>query len=56
MKKTNDITVNDTITVYDHEKMREIGGYIEFEHYNKTYLHKNALALNCGRNALASIK
>lgn len=33
--------------------MKEIGGYIELEHYNNAYLHMDALALNCGRNALA---
>lgn len=33
--------------------MREIGGYIELDRYSKTMLHENALALNCGRNALA---
>lgn len=32
---------------------KEIGGYIEFEHYNQKMLHENAIALNCGRNALA---
>lgn len=31
----------------------EIGGYIEFEHYNRPMLHENAIKLNCGRNALA---
>lgn len=31
----------------------EIGGYIEFEHYNRSMLHQNAIKLNCGRNALA---
>lgn len=33
--------------------MREVGGYIEFEHYSKPMLHNNAIKLNCGRNALA---
>lgn len=33
--------------------MKEIGGYIEFEHYHKPMLHENALKLNCGRNCLA---
>lgn len=33
--------------------MREIGGYIEFEHYHLPMLHENAVALNCGRNCLA---
>jgi len=33
--------------------MREIGGYIEFEHYNGVKLHEEAIALNCGRNCLA---
>lgn len=33
--------------------MREIGGYIEFEHYHGTMLHEEAIALNCGRNCLA---
>ncbi len=32
---------------------REYGGYIEFESFRGELLHKNALALNCGRNALA---
>lgn len=32
---------------------KEIGGYIEFETYRGTLLHENAIALNCGRNALA---
>lgn len=32
---------------------KEIGGYIEFETYHGTLLHENAIALNCGRNALA---
>lgn len=33
--------------------MREIGGYIELDSYHMPLLHKGALALNCGRNALA---
>lgn len=33
--------------------MREIGGYIEFEKYNRPLLHDKALALNSGRNCLA---
>ena len=33
--------------------MREIGGYIELDTYHMPLLHKGALALNCGRNALA---
>ena len=33
--------------------MREIGGYIEFEHYRGSLLHEDAIALNCGRNCLA---
>ncbi len=33
--------------------MKEIGGYIEFEHYHGSMLHQGAVALNCGRNALA---
>lgn len=32
---------------------REIGGYIEFETYQGALLHEKAIALNCGRNALA---
>lgn len=35
--------------------MQEIGGYIEFEHYNRTMLHDGGIKLNCGRNALAYI-
>lgn len=35
--------------------MREIGGYIEFEHYNKPMLYDDAIKLNCGRNALAYV-
>lgn len=33
--------------------MKEIGGYIEFEHYNGKQFHDNAIKLNCSRNALA---
>lgn len=33
--------------------MKEIGGYIEFEHYHGQMLHEDAIALNCGRNCLA---
>ena len=33
--------------------MREIGGYIELDAYHLPMLHEGALALNCGRNALA---
>ena len=33
--------------------MKEIGGYIEFEHYHGEMLHGEAVALNCGRNCLA---
>ena len=33
--------------------MREIGGYIEFEHYHGEMMHQNAIALNCGRNCLS---
>ena len=33
--------------------MKEIGGYIELDTYNLPILHKGAIALNCGRNALA---
>lgn len=33
--------------------MREYGGYIEFETFYGEMLHGNAIALNCGRNALA---
>ncbi len=32
---------------------KEIGGYIELDTYTMPMLHKKALALNCGRNALA---
>lgn len=33
--------------------MREIGGYIELDKYSHPMLHDGAIALNCGRNALA---
>lgn len=33
--------------------MREIGGYIELDTYTLPMLHESAIALNCGRNALA---
>lgn len=33
--------------------MQEIGGYIELDTYRLPMLHEGALALNCGRNALA---
>lgn len=33
--------------------MREIGGYIELDTYCLPMMHENAIALNCGRNALA---
>lgn len=33
--------------------MKEIGGYIEFEHYHGTEFHAKAIKLNCSRNALA---
>lgn len=32
--------------------MKEIGGYIEFEHYHNPMLHENAVKLNCGRSGL----
>ena len=32
---------------------KEIGGYIEFEHYHGKSLYENAIKLNCGRNCLA---
>ena len=31
---------------------KEIGGYIEFEHYNGKHFHENAFRLNCARNCL----
>lgn len=33
--------------------MKEIGGYIELDTYHRPMLHEGAIALNCGRNALA---
>ena len=33
--------------------MKEIGGYIELDTYRLPMLHEDAIALNCGRNALA---
>lgn len=33
--------------------MKEIGGYIELEHFRLPMFHEDAIALNCGRNALA---
>ena len=33
--------------------MKEYGGYIEFENYHGNMLHEGAIALNCGRSALA---
>ena len=33
--------------------MNEYGGYIEFETFHGKLLHEDAIALNCGRNALA---
>lgn len=33
--------------------MKEYGGYIEFERYDWNMMHDNAIALNCGRNALS---
>ena len=35
--------------------MREIGGYIELDTYRLPMLHEDAVALNCGRNALAYV-
>ena len=32
--------------------MKEIGGYIELEHYHGEMLHEEGLKLNCGRNCL----
>lgn len=32
---------------------KEIGGFLELEHYHGKMLHEGAKALNCGRNALA---
>lgn len=36
-----------------NDEMREIGGYIELDTYHLPMLHEGAIALNCGRNALA---
>ena len=33
--------------------MKEIGGYIELDTYHLPIIHEEAIALNCGRNALA---
>lgn len=35
--------------------MREIGGYLELDSYRLPMLHERAIALNCGRNALACL-
>ncbi len=35
--------------------MKEIGGYLQLDTYNLPMIHENAIALNCGRNALAYI-
>lgn len=35
--------------------MNEIGGYIELDTYDRPMLHEKAIALNCGRNALAYV-
>ena len=35
--------------------MKEIGGYIELDTYHLLMLHEGAIALNCGRNALAYV-
>lgn len=35
--------------------MREIGGYIELDRCSRPMLHEGALALNCGRSALAYV-
>lgn len=32
--------------------MKEYGGYIEFENYNRPMLHDGAIALNCAKNCL----
>ena len=37
----------------DKIELREIGGYIELDTYHFPMLHEGAVALNCGRNALA---
>ena len=33
--------------------MKEIGGYIEFEHFNGEMLHEDGIKLDCGRSCLA---
>ena len=33
--------------------MKEYGGFLELENFHGAMLHENAIALNCGRNALA---
>lgn len=33
--------------------MKEIGGYLSFEQYNRPILHEDGIRLNCGRSALA---
>ena len=33
--------------------MKEIGGYLELEHFDGRMLHEKAVPLNCGRNCLA---
>ncbi len=35
--------------------MREIGGYLQLDQYDKPMLHADGVKLNCGRNALAYI-
>ena len=35
------------------DKMKEIGGYIEFETFRSDMLHDDGIKLNCGRNAFA---
>ena len=35
--------------------MKEYGGYIEFEYFFGQEYHRNAVALNCGRNCLAHL-
>lgn len=37
----------------EENNMKEYGGYLEFENYYGNVLHEGAIALNCGRNALA---
>ena len=34
---------------------KEIGGYLELERFSWPMLHEGAVALNCGRNALAYV-